>query len=167
MRFLISDNQIVSAHPTGDLGEPAGMFWVDGPDLQLDQVYWDGVSVQPRPTSPEPSAYWNPSLNQWILPQSQAVIEVNNWDKLLKKLRSTPIWAKTYEASTKTIKANSAFTVLYGTLTSAHDEADLVWSFAQMREAMAGIAAIGDYTAEEIAQINQWLSDSGFELQLT
>lgn len=167
MYFLIQNGQIAG---TSDAAiEVAGLEIVEGIDLPVDQLYWDRSAIQQRPERPSPLHYWQD--NQWILPNivASSVIAsapTANWEGLIAALRGTPIWAKTFSAAGRTVKANAAWTLLYGTLTATRNLEDLQFAIAEMRGAMRGVSAIGDFTPEELATLNQLLQDHGFSFTL-
>jgi hypothetical protein len=164
MLFLVSDGEIVG---TTDQVEnlPDGYEAVSGPDLAIEQLYFDGTAIQIKPAQPSPAHFW--SEGGWRLPDVVAIPVSENWNGLLMALRGSSFFAKCFESAERTLKANAAWTLLYGTLTRTHNLEDLMFSLFKMREAMRGIAAIGDFTPGEIEQMNQILEANGFELRLS
>ena len=89
-----------------------------------------------------------------------------NWDALYAGLEGTPMWARVFSAAGRTLRANAAFTLLLNTITTARRIATLEFAIAEMRDALLGIAAIGDFDATEIASLNELLEATGFNLRL-
>ena len=165
MYYLIFDNQIAGTAESVD-SLPIDFIALQGPDEDINNLYYDGESIQIKPPRPSPSHFWDNALENWILP----IIPENsvpNWDKLILLLDNSPEWGRVYAAAEKTLKANTAFTTLLTTLTNLRKVETLEFALAKLREAMSAISGIGDFTAEEIASINQKLTDCGFDLQLT
>jgi hypothetical protein len=159
MHILIVDGAIAGI--TGQVEDlPAGFMAVEAPDLPLETLFWDGAAVQIRPEQPSPLHYWNANEQAWERP---TVAVGTDWQGLTNALRGSAAWGRAYAASEKTLKANSAFTLLLATLTATHALEDLVWAIAKLREAMVAIAAIGDFTAEELEEIAQALQTHGFD----
>lgn len=160
--FFLQNGQIVGTTDDPNIAI-AGFEIAEGVDLPVEQLYWNGSEICPKPERPSPLHVWE--RLEWILP-FVATLERENWDGLVSSLRGTAVWAKVYTAASRTLKANVSWTLLYGTLTRTHNLQDLQFAIAEIREAMAGISAIGDFTSEEIEQINQILMLNGFELEL-
>jgi hypothetical protein len=181
MLFLIYDGQLSGTTIATD-SLPEGFEAVEGPDLPLERVYWDGSQVQAKPTQPSSLHYWDGVSHQWQLPEPVSLAiatpsSPEDWDGLTNALRNTAVFAKVYGAATqpeastiaaltKTLKANTAYTLLMDTLSKTHHSGDLQFAIAQLREVMATIAAIGDFTPEELAWLNQHLKSNGFEIRL-
>ncbi|NJR37751.1 MAG: hypothetical protein HC781_01595 [Leptolyngbyaceae cyanobacterium CSU_1_4] len=137
---------------------PVGFTAVEAPDLPLEQLYWDGAIVRIKPEQPSSLHVWE--VDQWVLPQPNVFGE--NWQGLTEILTGSGFWTKAYDASTRTLKANSAFTVLLAVLTSTQRVDRLANALALLRGAMIGIGAIGDFTPDELEEIAQILRDNGF-----
>ncbi len=165
MFFLIQNGAIAgtSAEFTDNL--PEGFSLIEGPDLPLSEVYWNGQSVVTKPPQPSPEHYWNGATNTWVAPSPLTPFQ--DWDKLISFLDSSPEWGRAYGAAEKTIKANTAFTLLLTTLTSLRKIETLEFALNKLREAMSGISGIGDFTTEEIASIDGKLEAAGFDLRLS
>jgi hypothetical protein len=165
MFFLIKDGAVAgtSAELTDKL--PEGFFLVEGTDSPLG-VYWDGENILAKPQQPSPSHYWDAINNEWVLPFIPPVFVAEDWDKLTSLLDNSPEWGRAYSAAERTLKANTAFTTLLTTLTTLRKIETLQFVIAKLREAMSAISGLGDFSAEEIASINQKLTECGFELQL-
>lgn len=167
--FLIENGQVI-----GLIDDPTALPGRDirpGPDgLLTYQVYINAKGeILAKPEQPSPMHVWDESAKIWVelSPPSMEIAPIfQNWDGLLTELRGSAFFAKCFGAAERTLKANAAWTLLYGTLTRTHHLEDLMFSLFKMREAMSGIAAIGDFTDEEIEQVNKILTESGFELQL-
>lgn len=166
--FLIYENEIAGiANQETQL--PSGYSAIEGPNDELENLYFDGFQIQLKPPKPSVAHYWDNELLKWVSPNQGAIPPSNspNWEKLILLLENSPEWAKAYAASEKTLKANTAFTTLLTTFANLRKVENLIFAIAKLREAMAGISGIGDFTAEEINSINQKLAESGFDLQLT
>lgn len=163
MYFLIQHGQIA-----GTIDDPTakipGFKIVEGIDLPAEQLYWDGAKIQERPERPSSLHYWQD--NQWVMVESVIAQNASNWAGLVEGLRGTAAWAKTFSAAGRTLRANAAWTMLYGTLTTTHNLADLQFAVTEMRDAMIGISTIGDFAPEELTEINELLESNGFELRL-
>ncbi len=97
---------------------------------------------------------------------ADAIQSIPNWKALENSLRQSEVWAKAFGASTRTLKAQAAFSLLYGTLTVTHNLDDLRFSIMLLREAMSSIAGLGDFTSEEISFINAVLNNNNIALEL-
>ncbi len=138
-----------------------------GPDAPIEDLYWDGETIILKPPKPSDEHHWDSETNTWIAPVPIVIPQYLDWDKLITLLDSSPEWGRVYAAAEKTLKANTAFTTLLTTLTNLRKLETLEFAIAKLREAMIGISGIGDFTAEEIASINQKLAECGFDLQLS
>ncbi|MCC5644812.1 hypothetical protein LC607_18075 [Nostoc sp. CHAB 5824] len=171
MFFWIQDNQIVGTALSWIEPDscPQDFLLVEGTDLPIEQMYWDRETILVKPPQPSNEHYWSNKTNAWEVPPTIAVPEVRfqDWDRLISLLDSSPEWGRVYTAAERTLKANTAFTTLLSTLTNFRKIETLEFAIAKLREAMIGISGVGDFTAEEIASINQKLADCGFELQLS
>jgi hypothetical protein len=171
MIFLICNDEIAGITDSHLAALPSGYRCIEGPDLLVHEVYWDGQSesVLPKPQQPSNEHYWDSTTNTWQLPQLIRIpqIKTENWDRLISLLDSSPEWGRVYAAAEKTLKANTAFTTLLTTLTNLRKVETLEFAIAKLRVAMAGISGVGDFTSEEIASINQKLTECGFDLQLS
>lgn len=162
MYLLIQNEQIVGT-TDNPRNEIAGFEIVEGPDLPIELLYFDGSRIQVKPEPPSELHFWQ--NNQWRLPEPSVAVR-ENWDGLVIALRGSSFWGKVYTAAGRTLKANVAWTLLYGTLTKTHNLQDLNFAIVEIREAMRGITGIGDFTTEEITALNQLLDDNGFTLRL-
>ncbi len=165
MFFLISNGAIVGTTDQAD-NLPEGYSAVEGVDLPIDLIYFEDGQILEKPDRPSPTHFWDEENNEWITQTLEPLPQGENWNALLAEMRGSLFFAKCFNAAERTLKANAAWTLLYGTLTRTNDLNDLMFSLIKMREAMSGIAAIGDFTIAEIDQINQILTQSGFEFQL-
>jgi hypothetical protein len=84
-----------------------------------------------------------------------------DWDGLASDLRSSDIWAKSFKAASISIVANSAWTLLYGTLTSTKHLQDLMFAITALRSAMA-MTDEGDFTKSQIKELNKIMESRGF-----
>ncbi len=149
--------------PSGFVGRAV----LEGADLPIAALYFDGSAILPKPDRPSDLYEWDRQTHEWVAPQQPLPFTPQqNWEELLAQLRGSAFFAKCFNAAERTLKANAAWTLLYGTLTRTHNLEDLQFSLYKMREALSGIAAIGDFTPEEVEALNQMLEQTGFELRL-
>ncbi len=168
MHFWINEN-IISGYsdiliPESD--RPLGFNLVEGPEQPISELYFDGENVVKKPDKPGDNFFWSEEFCQWQEIPSVEFFQGSDWDKLLQTLQSSAEWAKAYSASERTLKANTAYTTLLVVLTNTHQVDSLEWAIAKLREAMASISGIGDFTSLEIEAINQKLASAGFSLIL-
>ncbi|MBE9178657.1 hypothetical protein IQ268_08805 [Oculatella sp. LEGE 06141] len=161
MWYFIADNQVVSP-PMDTKPEvlPVGFALAEGEELEPAEAYFDGTAVVAKPPQPSSLHYWNES--SWELPPLPVPMPLQNWDGLVEDLRRSMPWAKVYEGAGRTLKANKAFTLLYGTLTTTHHLSDFATAIADVRDGLRGIAGIGDFTAEELEWLRSRLEIHGF-----
>jgi hypothetical protein len=100
------------------------------------------------------------------LPIETSTAVTQNWAGLFLSLHHTPMWERAYEASGRTLKANRAFTLLLNTLTVTRSIELLSFAIADLREAMAGISTIGDFSESEITLVNELLQAHNFDLTI-
>jgi hypothetical protein len=164
MIYLLSDGQVVGL-ASNAIGLPIGFTAFDSP-LELDpqHVYWDGKNIIEKPPTPGPEYFWG--AGEWIAPPIGALALPTGWAGLFSGLSNTPMWQRVFAAAGRTLRANAAFTLLLNTLTASHDIGTLAFAIDELREAMRGISAIGDFPPEETDQINQILEKTGFDLRL-
>lgn len=164
--LLIANNQIASPltdEPLPETAIPTGFLQVETAfSLPIAQLYWDGETVLVKPDRPSPNHYWDETTKEWIAPFVPEPTIAPNWLGLVAALRNSAIWAKVFDAASRTLKAQNAFTLLYGTLITVHNLDDLRLAIYLVREAMRGISAIGDFSADELAWIGDRLSENGF-----
>ena len=170
MDWLISQNQVVGIFDPNAMQSdklPSGFSIVEGADGLIDAVYYDpgSSSVKLKPDQPSDRHYWDPNLREWVELQSVDTTGPR-WEGLLSTLRGSPLWAKVFTASKANLDCNSSFTVLYGTLSSDRNIDTLEWAIGAMRASMVA-ASIGDFTADEIAEINTMLSSNRFPFQIS
>jgi hypothetical protein len=168
MLFLIFDNAIAGT-TTQVEGLPNQFEAIEGPDMPLELVYWDGQAIKLKPPQPSETAYWNPQAKEWQEPQVPVPTGETepNWTMLIDSLRNSPQWGRAFAAACITLKANTAFTTLMATLSGLHSIETLEFAIARLREEMTEIAEVGDFSADEITELNHKLSDAGFNLQLS
>ncbi|MCC5636343.1 hypothetical protein LC593_10825 [Nostoc sp. CHAB 5844] len=169
MYFLIQNNEIVGTSDAKIEELPLNFSLVEGPDILISQAYYKDGEILPKGSSPSPQHTWDEQTHTWIEPEALPVAQLSapNWDALIASLENSPEWGKAYTAAERTLKANTAFTTLLTTLTSLRRTETLEFAIAKLREAMSGIAGIGDFTLEELASINQKLAAAGFDLVLS
>lgn len=89
-----------------------------------------------------------------------------NWDQLTNQLRNSAIWQKVVQAALVFPKAQFWYNLIYGSLTSTNNLADLQYALGALRSAMTE-TAIGDFTASEISAINMLLKNNNFTIVLS
>lgn len=166
MFYLLDENSIIIG-VSDLLSNCPSQFMVFESELNLhiESVYFDGKDIIPKPPKPQ-GATWDSNNNNWVVFPLKKVIVYQDWDKLISLLQNSPEWGRAYTASERTLKANTAFTTLLTTLTTLKKTETLEFALAKLRESMSAISGLGDFSAEEIASINQKLIECGFELQL-
>lgn len=169
MHFFICDNQIAGISEIPPQGLPANFQIVEGPNLPIELLYFDGEEILEKPEPPTPAHIWDNFNKEWVLPASPVIAlpASSNWDLLLSSLHNSPEWDRAYTASERTLKANTAYTTLLTILATTRHIDGLQNILAKLREAMSAISGVGDFTPEEIASINGKLAAAGFDLQLS
>jgi hypothetical protein len=142
---------------------PSGFTLVEGLDLPISSLFWNGTAIVQKPEQPSPEHFWNHESNAWEIVVIPIPEPLPDWQGLTSQLRGSAAWGRAYASSEKTLKANSAFTLLLTTLTSTHAVEDLVWAIARLREAMQAIAAIGDFSPEELEFLRSALDANHFD----
>lgn len=166
MFYFIKDGEIVGTADS-NIGLPGNFQAVEFEEIvDISLLYFDGEEICLKPQKPGENFFWDANTNQWKEIPSVEFIRGYDWDKLLVTLQSSDEWAKAYSASERTLKANTAYTTLLVVLTNTRQVGTLEWAVAKLREAMATISGIGDFTVEEIESINQKLEDAGFSITL-
>lgn len=178
MFWWISDTEVVG--PAVEGVAPGNFEVIEGPDAtSREDVYYADRQVLLRPDRPSERHTWNPANHQWELPAILPVVvpQEKDWKGLEEDFRGSAIYAKVYTATIqpdantiaaliKTQRAASAHTLLLSALTSTKSEADLLFAITELRGAMASITNVGDFTAEQVAFINERLELRGFDLRL-
>ena len=161
MQWLISENQIVGI-PDPNITYPSGFEVVEGVEaIDRSLVYFNGTAVVFKPEKPSPGAVWNPVDNEWIEPESPPVLP--NWAGLENELRGSDVWLKAFTAADETVKAQNRFTLLMSTIATTHNLNDLKFAFNGLRQAMAEIPSVGDFTESELNWIGEILLDNDFD----
>ena len=167
--YLVFDNEIAGVANTSE-GLPFGFKAVDGPDAPLENLYWDGKAIALKPPKPNAAAYWDARTKTWKTPPVANIPSLApgspDWNKLIESLENSPEWGRTYAASERTLKANTAYTTLMTVLGSLRKVETLQFALAKLREAMEGISGLGDFTPSEVQSINQKLKAAGFGFQI-
>ena len=177
MHYFISESGEIVGTTDDPTVELAGHTVHDGPDAPPDALYFDGEKVAFKPDRPGENCFWSVPDRAWVCPEPPAEIVVTDWDGLVNSLRGTAVFAKIYVAATqpetntiaaltKTLKANTGYTLLMDTLTKTHNLQDLQFALGQLRAALGSISTVGDFTADEIAWINERLVAHHFPIQL-
>lgn len=167
MFYLINNGQIVGSADSAD-NLPKDFFAVEYEESELSQIYWDGEAIQLRPSKPSGEFFWSNQSNSWeaIASRINSTRTTEDWGLLTNLLQSSQPWIKAYAASERTLKANTAYTTLLMTLLNVRQVDTLEWSIARLREAMEGISNLGDFSIDEIIDINGKLQQSNFTLRL-
>ncbi|PZV16126.1 MAG: hypothetical protein DCF22_06015 [Leptolyngbya sp.] len=141
-------------------------------NAEQDLVYTGGL-ISPEdskiPDKPSPQHVWDGSEWQYQLKP--------NWAGLMDSLRGSAVYAKIWtaarepEASTvaalkKTVKANTALTLLQDSFKSESMD-DLQFAIATLREDLSAIASVGDFTSKELIWINSLLETHQFPFRLS
>jgi GGDEF domain-containing protein len=115
----------------------------------LDSLVWLSENID-RPTDEQ--------INEWL--QENLFLD---WDKLTRLLTNSQYFEKAYQASKKTLNANSAFTLLMATITNTKNVNTLRFSFNELLTAMKASTQILSYTAKELQEIKTLLNNCGFD----
>lgn len=167
MQVLVFDNQIAGIAPEGQDPStlPSGFTIAeyDG-EVAIESLYFDNGELKLIPPSPDGDYRWDGS--EWVeIPPVvfPPFIPIGpDWAGLLSDLRGSEVWAKSFVAASTSIAANSAWTLLYSTLTGTNRHfPDLMFSIGALRNAMAATEG-GDFTADQVATINTIMTNRGF-----
>lgn len=162
--WWISSGEVVGPAILG-IGVPDNFEEVEGPEARdRDLLYVDGQTIKLKPERPSPSHVWSVTQKTWIEQSLPAPGLAIDWTGFLAALRNTPVFARIYSASTQSLRANSAYTLLTSTLTTTHNLDDFQWAIAELREGMT--TSTGDFSNEEIEWINQKLDLFGFDFEV-
>ncbi len=163
MYFLV--NQQAEVVGTSDFyaEEIAGFAVHEGPNLPVDQVYFDGQAIAIKPAQPSPLFLW--SGQEWILPPQPEVVVEPDWAELLEYLQASDIGAKAYEAACLTNAANAAWTVLQTILTRTQKTERFAFFLSELLSEIEAIAAQGyleNFTPEQKAVFRRKLAELNF-----
>lgn len=166
MHYLVNDqNEVIG---TTDRAEdlPAGTRTIESDlDLSIVRVFVNADDeIEEKPPQPSERHYWDDGA--WAQLPENDFTPANNWPQLEALLMESAPWDRVYQASGRTIKSSAAFTLLLNTITVSRRLPTLEFAIGEMRSAMAGLTGIGDFTAEEIAEINGYLEAAKFDLRL-
>jgi hypothetical protein len=167
MLILIHQDQICGQVESAE-GLPSGFEVIETEiEAPIESLYFADGEIRQKPERPSDAHVWTDSrwveLERFSIPEASAQ---EDWQGLFVALHETPIWARVYEASGRTLKANRAFTLLLNTLTTSRNLATFVFAIADMREALQGISAIGDFDTAELAMLNELLQQYQFGLKV-
>jgi hypothetical protein len=139
MKLLISDGFIAgTAEGVDSSSIPLGFTIAEYPNtVPIESLYCSDGEVQPIPPKPSENCHWNGIEWVEIVLLNTAIENGPDWDGLVSNLRSSDIWEKSFKAASMSIAANSAWTLLYGTLTSTKHLQDLIFAITALRSAMA------------------------------
>lgn len=96
MFFWIYDSQISGSSTDFIEDCPQGFILASGPDLPIEQVFWDGENVIIKPPQPGDNWGWDNSSNSWVeieiiqIPTQQ----LNRWTNFLLGIIQTPTYEK-------------------------------------------------------------------------
>lgn len=166
MQVLIFDNQIAGIIPDGQdpLTLPSGFTIAEYlEDVAIESLYFVNGSLELIPIKPEGDYQWDGS--EWVeIPPIDLTFITQygpDWSGLLSDLRGSEVWEKSFIATSTSIAANSAWTLLYGTVTNTKHLPDLMFSIGALRNAMVNTEG-GDFTADQVATINTIMTNRGF-----
>lgn len=134
--FYVKAGEIVGAGDIGenlpdDVGAIANSF---GPGIDPNDYYVSDGSIQPKPDRPSPYHVW--IEGGWTLPEvGDLSAIVNPWDSLVNRVRGSEVWDAAFTASFKSLRAQSAWSVLLSSLTSTHNIDDLAFGLNALIEA--------------------------------
>lgn len=134
--FYVKDGSIVGLGDSEDM--PDGFDLVPNEFGQVnphDYFYADG-QIEKKPDRPSLDAAWN--NGEWSVPEPidvGAIVALNPWRSLLDKLRGSDVWEAAFTASFKSLRAQSAWTLLYGTITSTNNIQDLAFAVSALIDA--------------------------------
>lgn len=83
------------------------------------------------------------------------------WEQLLTELRGSPAWTKAANAALSKNSIQGFWTMLYITISSVRNLDDFNLALTGLRQEMSK-AAIGDFTGNELASLNEILVGCGF-----
>lgn len=177
MFFLISNDEIVGTSDTALVQLPEDWQCVEGMDAPPEMVFFADGEILERPEKPDPSCFWDVEQKVWRSPDPLPIIKTQDWKGLEEDFRGSAIYAKVYFAGkypeantiaalTKTQGAAQAGNLLTASLTATHSVDDLMFAISEVRSALTSINSIGDFTAEQMAFINERLIVRGFDFQL-
>lgn len=113
--------------------------------------------IELRPERPSPDHVW--ADGGWVKPTPidvSAIVSLNPWQTLLDKLRGSEVWEAAFSASVKSLRAQSAWTILYGTITSTNNLQDLAFSLGALIDAAPAL-----FTIEVKAKFKEILAEVG------
>lgn len=172
--LYFSDGEIKEIPPCPTEGNYQwnGSEWIESAPIVISPIrpegnyQWNGSEWIESPafsvptTRPDGNYQWNGS--GWVEIPPIVIPPIGpNWAGLLSDLRGSEAWAKSFGAASVSIAANSAWTLLYGTVTNTKHLPDLMFSIGALRSAMAS-SEVGDFTDSEIDSINAIMTDRGF-----
>jgi len=165
MQFLILEQQVAgAAEQYPDSAVPNGGKIVDGPDLPIGQVYWDGRKVKKLPKAPSANHFWDVLSREWkeVAPLADSLSELPDWQGLADALRGSEVWAAWFEAAASNLRANAAATLLLASLLNTKNAGDLHFALEQLDKAMTEDDAVVALTKKQQA----WLGDRLAEFRL-
>lgn len=120
--------------------------WGDLPWIELSQAEYEAaLAATILPPPPQP-------------PEQPE----ENWAGLESELRNSPVWARAFDAASRSVRANAAFTLVLTTLTTTHSLTDLRFGWEQLRACMREQASLSDFGVEELEFVRQALERCNF-----
>lgn len=119
-------------------GQGSQKVAVDVDPEQLEEYIAKLKSYQQRMPTPEP-------------------VTAENWAGLESALRGSTAWSRAWDASTRSVRAQAAFTMLLVTLTTTHVKADLSFAWTELRRALQEQNSLTDFDEAELAEIEEAL----------
>jgi len=172
MYYLIQNNKIVGSSLVPFNKIPHSFSIVEGPDVSVDEVYFNGIEVVAKPSKPqeensEVSYNWDESANQWVQDIPPSIQQTTNWDAFTEELNQTPIWEKVWELSGRNSKGSSALNMLLRALDVTKKESHLEFAINNLRTLLVATSGFEDLTELEISFINEKLAKYNFNLRIS
>jgi hypothetical protein len=122
MFLLISDGQICGRTNSPD-GLPFGLEAIeyDGGLEPSALELVDGKICEKKPAS--------------VVPIEMVEVPASPWVQLRQKVQNTPIWEASFQASYKSLKAQSAWTLMLNSIDSSHNLSDFSFAVCALLEA--------------------------------
>lgn len=150
--YLVQNGEISGQCDSDDIQLPGETWSIVSSDENIpitEAVLEDGVVVR-RPFISEPV---------YMTPVSAAL----NWSYLESELRNSSAWAKAYAQAEKSVKANTAFTLILTTVSITHNLDDLRFGWDRLRTTMQSQSSLEDFDAVELHFVRETLEECGFD----
>lgn len=86
-----------------------------------------------------------------------------NWIGFYDSLRGTDVFNHVLDVSSRSTKANTAFTLLFNTLTTTNIEEELKYSFFFLRETMQNQQSLADFNEDHLKFLKEKLEEFNFD----